>query len=934
MLYLRLTYKPLHYANKVTDRKKPLATTGVARLFIALSLLLFAATNTQLQAQVQTTYIHLIANNSYCSGDTITFGYLSNNVSTPSLIGPNGLNYTSPPFNSIVADTNMTGWYVITARDINNSSNILRDSVYITIQPSPTIDTIITVCSYYFWGTTLFMSSGDYTFFQQAPIPSECHTIVSLHLTITLPPAVNHTPDTVIFPGQSVTLSASGADILAWYDASSDILSATNEITVTPQRTSCYYVVGYSEGASVVANGDFESGNTQFSTSYSYSTNLAEGYYYIGRNAHSYHPNFLSWRDHTSGSGYYMIVNGATSANTNLWSQTVTVQPLTVYAFSVWGCNLVYCPPEDNNCPAKLQFKVNNSQVGGIFHVPHVWGSWERYYHVWFSGLNNTANITILNQNTTGNGNDFGIDDIRFAPVVCPTADSVYVYVISQDSLSLCTDQLPYSWNNITIPGPGTYFDTLTDIHGLDSIVMVSISIKYTVYDTIQATICDNESYTFQGIAYTSPGYHSALLHTIGGCDSILTLDLAINATSYHDSAITVCNSYLWHNDAYTTDTVLTDHFVNSQGCDSSLNLHLAITNSSNSTVYITACDSYTWHDNLFSYSTTALFDTINAEGCDSTAELQLTVYYSTTTELTDSFCVGSEYFFGGHTYDIGGRYYDTLATSMGCDSILAMNLIMHNIPTVSLSQNDECSTLNVILHAHSDAHSFLWEAENEEWNPIWGSQYGNELHVPAERPMTFNITVKQYETSICKGYGSISIEPVIYPTAMMDVNPSSLSYEQLTFQAISRSLMAESQQWYIDNIPYSTSPQITYTASPQSDSTALALVALNGVCSDTALRIIPIRKQSIFTPNVITPQVSTNNKFSISLQGVVEYELFIYNRSGLLVFHSTDSNETWDGTYQGNYCPQDSYVWVVRYRSEVDPQYWHTDKGTVTIIY
>jgi len=46
--------------------------------------------------------------------------------------------------------------------------------------------------------------------------------------------------------------------------------------------------------------------------------------------------------------------------------------------------------------------------------------------------------------------------------------------------------------------------------------------------------------------------------------------------------------------------------------------------------------------------------------------------------------------------------------------------------------------------------------------------------------------------------------------------------------------------------------------------------------------------------------------------EGVVEYNLYIYNRWGELMFESKDVDVGWDGYYNGKLCPQDVYIWKV----------------------
>lgn len=165
---------------------------------------------------------------------------------------------------------------------------------------------------------------------------------------------------------------------------------------------------------SLVNNGAFSNGNTGFISGYTRCTSsnclYPEGYYAIGTNANFYHGNFVG-RDHTTGTGNFMIVNGAGVPSTIVWRQTITVKAGTDYNFSAWVKSLVA------GSPAKLQFQINGVTIGAIFNAPAVVDVWQNFFVTWNSGASTSAVITILNQNTTLAGNDFGLDDISFVEI-------------------------------------------------------------------------------------------------------------------------------------------------------------------------------------------------------------------------------------------------------------------------------------------------------------------------------------------------------------------------------------------------------------------------------------------------------------------------------------------------------------------------------------
>lgn len=128
---------------------------------------------------------------------------------------------------------------------------------------------------------------------------------------------------------------------------------------------------------------------------------------------------FFSMGDHTSGTGNYMIVNGATSSNKKVWEYTVQVSPGVMYDFQAWTTCLfmrIVGLPSLSTCP-RLRLKINDHNVGDTtFTVPWVdGGQWTLWSQSWTAGNNITsAKITIIDECTDADGNDFGLDDLVF----------------------------------------------------------------------------------------------------------------------------------------------------------------------------------------------------------------------------------------------------------------------------------------------------------------------------------------------------------------------------------------------------------------------------------------------------------------------------------------------------------------------------------------
>ena len=391
------------------------------------------------------------------------------------------------------------------------------------------------------WNGVTFTEAGVY--YDTLTAANGADSVVAMTLQVIPLPVISHSPDLTVPPCSSVTLWASGADFLTWTDADGNLLGGGETLTVAPvQSSATYYISGFNEGVvedmNVVINGDFEQGNTSFTSAYRYSTSLGpEGTYYVDANAHDHHGGFTGAHDHTNGSGLYMMVNGAGTPNTVIWQQTVTVQPNTSYAFSVWVNTL---SPYSEQYLSRLQFSINGEQIGEVFRSPLTLNTWSQFYQVWYSGTNSQATITILNQNTALAGNDFGIDDISFVPLVaCYSTDSVHVEVLGVTDTTILTETACdfFVWYGDTLTETGEYPHTLINEGGCDSVVTLHLTVNYVSDSTINVSVMEDAlPYILNGESYDTSGTYYQTLTNASGCDSLLTIVLSVITTFLPDN--------------------------------------------------------------------------------------------------------------------------------------------------------------------------------------------------------------------------------------------------------------------------------------------------------------------------------------------------------------------------------------------------------------
>ena len=250
------------------------------------------------------------------------------------------------------------------------------------------------------------------------------------------------------------------------------------------------------------------------------------------------------------------------------------------------------------------------------------------------------------------------------------------------DAVTACDS---YTWidGNTYTSSNNSATDTLVNSVGCDSIVTLDLTILYSTAFTDVITACDTFTW-IDGNTYSSS--NNTATHTLTnavGCDSLVTLDLTILNSTYHTDVITACDSYTWiDGNTYTTSNNLAvDTLTNAVGCDSIVTLNLTILNSTTYTDIITACDNYTWIDgNTYTASNnTATHTLTNSVGCDSVVTLDLTVNYTTTYTDVQTACYSYTWIDGVTYYSNNNFATHTLTNVLGCDSIVTLDLSILN---------------------------------------------------------------------------------------------------------------------------------------------------------------------------------------------------------------------------------------------------------------
>jgi len=189
-----------------------------------------------------------------------------------------------------------------------------------------------------------------------------------------------------------------------------------------------------------------------------------------------------------------------------------------------------------------------------------------------------------------------------------------------------------------------------------------------TTTNTIQANICSQYTSPSGKHTWTSSGTYLDTLTNIGGCDSIITIDLTINSNSSSMINAIACNRYFSPsgNHVWINSGTYQDIIPNDKGCDSIITINLTINNTTLATINPVVCDSFTSPS-------------------------------------------------GKYTWTTNGSYIDTLQNIVGCDSLIGINLTVEPINTLISTSNDS------LIAADTNA-TYQWLDCGNNYSPIPGA--------------------------------------------------------------------------------------------------------------------------------------------------------------------------------------------------------------------
>jgi len=337
--------------------------------------------------------------------------------------------------------------------------------------------------------------------------------------------------------------------------------------------------------------------------------------------------------------------------------------------------------------------------------------------------IEETASIN-MNESYSWRGNTYenlvpgeydGIDELK-TKAGC---DSIYTLKLTVKAIpyefgevmTVCQNEAA-TWRDKTLQtteaGTFTIKDELKSIYDTDSVYILTLTVLPTYSISESATIDMDKSYTWHGNTYENltPGeytYTDFLKTVIGGCDSVYTLTLTVNAIPYAvTEQLTVCRGEqaTWHGQTLITNeagtfTNVKDELKSIYDTDSVITLTLTVlpTYEFVETQIHYQADVVSWRgkeikDLEARVEPYIYYDSLlTVAGCDSVYVLRLTITSTPVTygEYSAAFCKGDKVEFAGteYTQAFEGEVRIDEPNIYGGDSIVRLHISVLPVYTI-----------------------------------------------------------------------------------------------------------------------------------------------------------------------------------------------------------------------------------------------------------
>jgi gliding motility-associated-like protein len=259
------------------------------------------------------------------------------------------------------------------------------------------------------------------------------------------------------------------------------------------------------------------------------------------------------------------------------------------------------------------------------------------------------------------------------------------------------------------------------------------------------------------------------------------------------------------------------------------------------------------------------------------------------------------------------------------CQESVTDSVFVFAQPSIGFEISDElkCAPYTALFNDTSFASTPIFYM----WNFGDSTELSN-VNDPAHtyvNPGTYDVTLTIWTTTGCVDTLTLSMNDLVEvfpsPVSQFTVSPTEATVFYPNFFFTDQSQESVSQVFYFTD-GYSSPESSVWHSYVESGYHYPYQVALNEFgCPDTSwqqIYIIPFT--SVFVPNAFSPNGdSRNDSWEPVVYDTETYELWVFDRWGQLILHSTDENASWDGTRSGKASPIGVYTYYIKYTNLLD---------------
>ena len=267
--------------------------------------------------------------------------------------------------------------------------------------------------------------------------------------------------------------------------------------------------------------------------------------------------------------------------------------------------------------------------------------------------------------------------------------------------------------------------------------------------------------------------------------------------------------------------------------------------------------------------------------------------------------------------------YYVSQGTG-ACESPRTpLTVTVNDLPAVSFTQsaNSICGGKCIVFNAQTST-----SCTNLSWNFGNGSTSTNTSEtICFNNAGSFDVSLSCTDANGCSNNSIIQNAVIVDQTPVADfsISPANIVSpgSSVIFTADTSSANGASYEWYFDdassgnlNTSTETNPNHVYN---NTGNYCIVLVASLNNCRDTISKCIDVLSDpKIIIPNLFTPNGDgINELFTVTAEGVTQFEIEFFDRWGESVFNSKSIDISWDGKNKsGKKVSNGVYYYIVTY--------------------